>query len=136
MASLSEQMEVQLAEGGPEAVGVVVAQRGAALDVGLDRVPVDVTEIGLEQPARTEPGHVDRPPVVQHQTHGGGVRPQGQDGRAVGPEDAVGVGVLPAQDAVDLTGPLCRAARPRGHTHASPRNRSSAWRGMCAHAGR
>ena len=95
MPPLAQLVQVDVAERGPEAVGVVEVDRGAVPVLGLEPVPAPCRRrLRRERAALVDPLQVGHRPVLGQHPHGDRRRPQGVHPPVVVPEDAVGVAVL------------------------------------------
>ncbi len=167
VAALADQVEVEFAQRRPEPVRVVDGEGGAAGVADLELVPAGgenldgLVDGGAEHAGGVRGGHLDPPPVGEHDGHGfgaGAVAPHhGRVAVGVDPEDVVGVGVLAGHDLLHLdgdgidldrrslgSGPAV-AGRRRGVVRsgahhavlaAAPVSRPTASKGMRAQSGR
>ncbi len=141
VASLADEVLVELADGGPEPVGVVEHE---GLPVGVGDLEAVGRQLGRHQLGGEHPSGVDlvhgvAGAVVQHQVHGGGVgavapnhRGRPAAGRGVGTEHVVGIAVLAGHQLVELG-----VGRLGGGRHGvASRSRWTAVRGMSIQSGR
>ena len=109
--ALAEQVQVELADGGPGPVGIVKDKRGrpAGLSVvGFQAIPTGTRRHGgFEDAGRVDPRHLDLlGGVVGAEAHPrrDGVGPVGPHHRAVQSEQAVGIGVFAGHELLELAG--------------------------------
>ena len=130
MRTFADQVQVELAEGGPEPVGVVQRSGARAVgpgdDEGVPRGPAGLGERDLEEPGVVESGRLDS---LHVDGRGTGLPDPRQ--ASVHPEHLVGVGVRAVDDGLQR-GVQRRAAPTRPHRSS----RSTASAGMVSQSGR
>jgi hypothetical protein len=107
--ALRDQVQVELADGGQEAVRVVgqgLVRPARCIRGGDPVLRHLLVRDGDGEDALVQVRHGEPAPVVKHERHGRGERAQGPDDDAVrdgmGAQDRVGVVVVPGGDLVDL----------------------------------
>ena len=165
VAALADEVDVEVADRGPEPVRVVHGERQLAVrDLEAVLGHLGARHLDLEDPCRVDERHRHRRAVGQHDAGPGGVGAEGPDhDRAgtvgVGAEHGVGIRVLPGDQPLDRLlrlrlargrssgrrrlGRRCLAAtagglggRAVGGCHRGSSRRSTAARGMTTQSGR